>query len=53
MPCYAHMLLPFDVLSQSKKAEDSNAPLRKLKEKAVVSVSKNFTALAVDGLWVS
>ena len=46
------MLLSFGVLSQNKKVEDSNVPSRKLKEKAVGSVSKNFTALAVDGLWV-
>lgn len=43
MSCYAHVLLSLDVLSQSKKAEDPDVPLRKLQEEAVGSVCKNFT----------
>lgn len=43
MSCYAHVLLSLDVLSQSKKAEDPDVPLRKLQESAVGSVCKNFT----------
>lgn len=43
MSYYAHVLLSFDALSPSKKAEDPNVPLRKLQEEAVGSVHKNFT----------
>ena len=44
-------MLPFDVLSQSKKAEDPKVPLRKLREEVVGNVSKNST-LAEGGLRV-
>lgn len=46
------MLLPFDVLSQSKKAEDPKVPLRKLSEEVGGNVSKNVSTLAEGGLRV-
>lgn len=48
MFCFAHVL-PYDTLSQSKKIEDPNTLVRKLKEEPVGSESRNFATLAVGG----
>lgn len=45
---FAHVL-PYDTLSQSKKTEDPNTLVRKLKEEPVGSESCNFATLAAGG----